>query len=217
MSTFTTATSATGTTPADPTKHVNYHLGMVLGVDDFNQEFAYLSGHDQWLAHDLINYGAVSGLRVRKELDDEKPRIIVEASATLSPQGQLIRVPATQCAYLNDWFALDQTKKELDKRGLALNASQTIYVVLCYRDCETDKVPIAGEPCRSEDSLMVSSRLADDFELRLSFDPPGQREEDATRDFVKWFNEIEVIETGASVDLDLFLNELRVAAHTTSS
>ena len=29
--------------PLDPTKHVKYTLGMVLGVDDFDQEFAYLS------------------------------------------------------------------------------------------------------------------------------------------------------------------------------
>jgi len=31
---------------ADPSKHVNYTFGMLLGVDDFKQEFAYLSGRD---------------------------------------------------------------------------------------------------------------------------------------------------------------------------
>src|SRR5437763_106871 len=49
----------------DPSKHVNYTLGMVLGVDDFTQEFAYLSGRDQRLARDLLGYGTVSGLRLR--------------------------------------------------------------------------------------------------------------------------------------------------------
>ena len=28
----------------DPSKHVNYTFGMLLGVDDFKQEFAYLAG-----------------------------------------------------------------------------------------------------------------------------------------------------------------------------
>ena len=31
----------------DPSKHVNFTLGMVLGVDDFTQEFAYLSGRER--------------------------------------------------------------------------------------------------------------------------------------------------------------------------
>ena len=31
----------------DPSKHVNYTFGMLLGVDDFKQEFAYLIGRDQ--------------------------------------------------------------------------------------------------------------------------------------------------------------------------
>jgi len=48
MTTFTTAISAQ--TRPDPGKHVNYTYGMVLGVDDFTQEFAYLSAHDRQLA-----------------------------------------------------------------------------------------------------------------------------------------------------------------------
>ena len=39
----------------NPAKHVNFNVGMVLGVDDFTQEFAYLSGRDQWLARDQID------------------------------------------------------------------------------------------------------------------------------------------------------------------
>jgi hypothetical protein len=50
--------------PPDRAKHVNYTLGMVLGVADFNQEFAYLDGRGEWLARDLIGYGTVCGLKV---------------------------------------------------------------------------------------------------------------------------------------------------------
>src|SRR3972149_6112981 len=90
----------------DLTKHVNYTLGMVLGVDDFTQEFAYLSGRDQWLARDLIGYGTVCGLRVTVEDGGERgPRVLVEPGVPLSPLGQLIRVQPAQCAYLNDWLA----------------------------------------------------------------------------------------------------------------
>ena len=61
--------TALDTVDFDPTQHVNYAKGMVLGVDDFRQEFAYLSGRDQWLVRDAIGYGTASGLHVFVESD----------------------------------------------------------------------------------------------------------------------------------------------------
>ena len=66
-------------------KHVNFTLGMILGVDDFVQEFAYLSGRDQWLARDLLGYGTVSGLGVSLDTDARGPRVSVSPGAALSP------------------------------------------------------------------------------------------------------------------------------------
>src|SRR5450755_861395 len=81
----------------DPSKHVNYTLGMMLGSDDFNQEFAYLSGRDRWLARDLIGYGTVWGLKIAiqpqqagEQLTDG--RVVVSRGTALSPCGQLICV-----------------------------------------------------------------------------------------------------------------------------
>ena len=42
MTTFARPDGPPPVAPLDPTKHVKYTLGMVLGVDDFDQEFAYL-------------------------------------------------------------------------------------------------------------------------------------------------------------------------------
>src|SRR5262245_44311449 len=100
MSCFSNSTGASAAEP-DPTKHVNYALGMVLGVDDFNQEFAYLSGRDQWMARDLIGYGTLRGLRVTTEIDAKGPRVVVDPGVAVSPRGQMICVPAAQCAYLD--------------------------------------------------------------------------------------------------------------------
>ena len=109
METFMPRVSPAVATP-DPSKHVNYALGMVLGVDDFTQEFSYLSGRDQWLARDLLGYGTVSGLKVRIEKDDKGPRVLIEPGVALSPRGQLIRVTPAQCAYLNPWLAANNEK-----------------------------------------------------------------------------------------------------------
>ena len=62
----------------------------------------------------------------------------------------------------------------------------SLYLTLCYADCQTRPVPIPGEPCRSEDELMKPSRIADDYRLTLRGTAPAQVEEDALRDFVRW-------------------------------
>jgi hypothetical protein len=195
----------------NPTKHVNYNLGMVLGVDDFTQEFAYLSGRDQWLARDLIGYGTVRGLRVGLEVDVTKgPRIAVESGVAVSPRGQLICVPEAQCAYLNDW--VEQHSAELAASSPLLD-SVRLSVVLCYRDCPTDNVPIAGEPCRSEDQLVAASRLTDDFCLEFRLVAPNQREENAVRDFVAWLRQIDVSDAVvSSTPLSEVLDAIRAAA-----
>jgi hypothetical protein len=198
---------------ADPTKHVNYVQGMVLGVDDFDQEFTYLSERDQWLARDLIGYGTVSGLAVTIEDSDSGKRVAVSPGAAVSSRGQLIRVAPKQCAVLNEWLK-GGVKKDIS----AGTSTLPVYVVLCYRDCPTDEVPILGEPCRTEEESMAPSRIVDDFRLELRLVPPGQREEDAVRDFVAWLRQVEVVDFAADPqDLKNFLDAIRAAAQELAS
>ncbi len=211
MSCFSLHTNSTTVAEADPTKHVNYNVGMVLGVDDFTQEFAYLAGRDRWMARDLIGYGTVRGLNVRIEVDATKgPRVAVEPGVALSPGGQMICVPAAQCAYLKNWVA-DHGDEISPVVGSPPASSLLLYVVLCYRSCPTDNVPIAGEPCRSEDKLTAPSRLMDDFSLELRLEKPNQREENAVRDFVAWLRQVNVSDD-PSTPLDQFLQAIRDAA-----
>lgn len=195
----------------DPSKHVNYTLGMLLGVDDFNQEFAYLSGRDQWMARDLVGYGTVCGLRVSLDSTTNGPRVSVSSGTALSPLGQLICVRPAQCAVLNDW--LNANQQAVQNALLSpLSFSIKVYVVLAYRDCPVDPVPIAGEPCRSADNLMAPSRVLDDFTLSLSLSPPAQLEEDAIRDFVDWMNQIQITDSpGTFISLSDFENAIRAA------
>jgi hypothetical protein len=203
----------------DATKHVKYTLGMVLGVDDFTQEFAYLAGRDRWLARDLFGYGTASGLRVTVEVENRAPQVVVTPGAAVSPSGQLIRVAPAQCADLNLWLAARHEELRLRLAGAAGNrALLRLYLVLCYRDCATDMVPIPGEPCRSQDETMAPSRLADDFKLELRYEAPDQREEDALRDFVEWLGQVEVTdEPGSFSTLEELEKAIRNAAQAPSS
>ena len=201
----------------DPSKHVNYTLGMVLGVDDFTQEFAYLSGRDQRLARDLLGYGTVSGLRVRVDGATNNPRVVVEAGVAVSPGGRFIRVTPAQCALLRDWVRENEAQVRDSLQAASpvspLDGTLPLYVVLCYRDCPVDMVPIPGEPCRTEQDSMAPSRLKDDFRLELRLGAPYQIEEVAVRDFIKWLHHsIEITNTpGQFLSLDDFLDEIRNA------
>lgn len=218
MDTFKTATAAP---VVDPTKHVNYSYGMVLGVDDFTQEFAYHSNRDRWAARDIEGYGTLAGLRVTVE---EKGagglEVVVTAGTALTPRGQLIRVPVAQCAEINRWLAVAKNRAAaVELVGQPPSAPLRVYVVLCYRDCPTDSVPVPGEPCRSEEESLAPSRLKDGFLLELRLEAPRQTEEDAVRDFVRWLVEHTEFtdEPGAFTELEDFLSRLREAAVEVSS
>lgn len=208
------ATSLEAKAP-DATKHVNYSLGMVLGVDDFNQEFAYLAGRDRWLARDAIGYGTLVGLRVQTEVVPSKgPRITVTSGSALTPRGQLVCVKPAQCAYLSDWITANQA--EVTKiLGNAPSGTIDLYLTLCYRDCPVDLVPIPGAPCRAEDELMAPSRLADDFSLELRTSPPDQTEEDVLRQFVSWLRTLNYGEGGPILSPSEFETLLRNSIQVT--
>jgi len=202
----------------DPSKHVNYTFGMLLGVDDFKQEFAYLAGRDQWMARDLIGYGTISGLKVSLDVAVKGPRVSVSCGDALSPKGQMIRVCPSQCAYLNDWLNANQADVQVVLGTSPPGSTIKLWLALCYRDCPVDPVPIAGEPCRSADDLMAPSRLVDDFRLELRLTQPLQQEEDAIRDFVLWLDQIQITDApGSFPTIAQFEDALRTALIPVSS
>jgi hypothetical protein len=177
-------TAVTTGSAADPGRHVNFTSGMVLGVDDYRQEFAYHSARDKWIVRDFLGYGTLSGLAISVEDNASGPRIRVTPGAAATPSGQLICVGREQCGALNTWLARPEIQEELRKRAEAKpsdkeHLSLSVYLNLCYVDCPVAEVPIPGEPCRSDENLMAPSRVADDYSLSFSWDPPPQAEVDA--------------------------------------
>jgi hypothetical protein len=220
MTSFVPSLLSPSASEPDPTKRVNYNLGMVLGVDDFTQEFAYLAGRDQWMARDLLGYGTVTGLDVGREIESGGPQVSVTQGVALSPRGRLIRVATAQCASLNGWLAAHH-EELLGVLGSPSDnrASLRLFVVLGYRECPTDMVPIPGVPCRSEEETTAASRMADDFRLELRLEAPDQQEEDALRDFVAWLSQVEITDEvgGSMLTVAEFEDAIRSAAYLESS
>jgi len=217
MDTFTATAASATAQPLSPSKHVKYTQGMVLGVDDFMQEFAFHNGRNEWLLRDLIGYGTASGLRVSYDDAGGKHEVRVSGGTAVSPRGQMIRVCWDQCADLAVWLKQKENQDEVAKRiASPPSGSIALYVVLCFRECPTDQVPIPGEPCRSEDDAMAPSRLTDDFKLEFRYEPPEQTEETVVRRMVNWLRQIPIVDgPGAGSLLSDVLDAVRHASKDT--
>src|SRR5579862_264468 len=98
----------------DPSQHVNFVKGMVLGVADYVQEHAYLAGRSEWMARDLIGYGTASGLAVSVEDDGTNgPRVKITAGSALASSGKMICVGRDQCGSINGWLARPDNARQI--------------------------------------------------------------------------------------------------------
>jgi len=194
--------AVTGTIAADPSRHVNYVTGMILGVDDYAQEFAYHAGRAKRIVREFLGYGTVLGLALSVADSGAGPRVTVGAGSAAAPSGQLICVGRDQCGEINAWLKRPEIKAELDARAGTDNALDLqVHLTLCYTDCAVEDVPIPGEPCRSEENLMAPSRRADDYCLSFALEPPLQTESRALAVTEAWLAATEAaVDAGGTDD-----------------
>lgn len=221
MSDFHPTTSTLARALLDPAKHVNFAEGMVLGADEFNQEFAHLSGRDQWLARDALGHGTVSGLRVRVAPNPGTGRweVVVDPGVALTPSGQWVRVARQQFADLADWIAAHPEAFAAIDPNVGM-CTENLRLMLEYRESLTDPVPVLDDACRTDQDLHPS-RITDDFLLSLVYQSenmpaPEPREEEAVCAFVEWLHgRIHVAESSDPHHvsrISVFLDELRQVA-----
>lgn len=170
--------AATDVAALPPNKRDIFTFGMVLGVNEFRQDQV----HFEW-KHRLGNLthgsGTVCGLNVTAEPFDggRDARIRVSSGYAISPQGNWIWVDRDQCGQLNQWLQ----KQQADSGSRLAPGNYTAYVTLCYVECPTDVVPIAGKPCASDEDTRAPSRMLETFQVRFDWAPPAQPAEDDAR------------------------------------
>jgi hypothetical protein len=198
---------------AETHKRVNYAYGLVLGVGEFRTEQSYFLEKHRRHARSLHGYGTVAGLAVGvRDTAADGPEIRVSPGLAIDPHGREICVPEAQCAPLDGWLLQRAQAGELSP---PLDASPPgrvrAYVTLCYRECETDKVPIPVGPCHSLDKSSVASRIQDAFELRIVETPPAQVEEEALRRLAAVMARVSVAPGGMTTP-DALVAEIRALA-----
>lgn len=172
----------------DPRKRVHYSTGLVLGVDEFQQEQLYFLEKDRLHQRALHGYGTVCGLAVEVKATDGGPEVVVEPGLALNPRGDVIRVCQAQCARLDEWLAGNPDQATPASPPVPF----TLYVVLCHLECETDDLPVPGGPCLKDST--EPTRITETFELafRLEHELPRQEEETAVRRFGELLRSIDI-------------------------
>src|ERR1044072_1853555 len=179
-----------------PNKRVNYSFCMVLGVDDFRQE----QTHFEW-KHRLSNLllhgsGTVCGLKVTSEPVGGDVEIRVARAYAVSPLGRWIWVERPLCARLGEWVA-----KNSQGASPPLGAGDhTAYVRLCYAECPTDLVPIAGQPCAAEEDTRAASRIYETAHAEFSWEPPCMHAEMHFREFGDLLSRVDIVPGHLSPD-----------------
>lgn len=209
--------SPVGTSPAsNPSHHVHFSTGMVLGVDDYAQEFAYHNARDKWIVREFGGYGTISGLAVSVEAGTEGPEIKVTAGSAATPGGDLVCVKSEQCGKVNAWLAREDIATRVGEIATEVNpdtdANLKVWLTLSYTSCAIAPVPIPGQPCRSEEDLMAPSRIADDYILSLSLTPPAMTEAQALEMLDIYVASLSEQGTAPETDASMAALRLKIAA-----
>jgi hypothetical protein len=179
-------------TRLDPHKRINYSLGLVLGVDEFEQEQFYHLERGRQHNRALHGYGTVCGL----QLTSSGSQVYVSPGLAIDPRGRVLEVDRVQCGDLNQWLAVPANLQAATGNVGSPMGSASVFVVLCYRECLTDNVPVPGAPCRSEQDTLAASRITEAFDLKFTTVLPAADEELAIRRFGELLRQIEVSSSG---------------------
>lgn len=161
--------------PARPLTRVRYLYGMLLGVDDLEDEQRYHL-HAQRIHNALLHgFGTIRGLRVRDRRHEAYDQLHVEPGMAIDPLGRSLYVAQDLCLDLSNipqelWDSLPEvSQQDCAPQG----ATRAAYVVARYCASLSDEVPAIAPPC--SDSLEESStwsRIVDSVAIELKAEEP---------------------------------------------
>jgi hypothetical protein len=163
-----------GLLPVSPFTALQYHFGMLLGVDDLETAQAYPRGkvrlHNAWLHRE----GVVWGLNVRF---NPRQELVVDPGLALDAAGHELHLDHQACLDVGRWFAKHKDDPEFTfTDGDAGTRRFTVQVVARFKACLTRPVPAIAEPCAGAENDTAYSRVFETIELLLRpVRPPKDR------------------------------------------
>ena len=173
-----------------PDQRVNYLFGLVLGVDEFQQEDLYFRERDERASRTLHGYGTAVGLDVTAERPEAAPNDVevkITRGILVDKPGRHVTIPTAQCARVGAWIAAQEEAAAADEAASPLeehmgpSGDVTLYVVAEYDTCADGLVPLPGKPCGSDDEVTAPSRIRDSWQLGFRYTPPDMAHWDGVR------------------------------------
>jgi hypothetical protein len=152
----------TGQLPVSPFTALQFHFGMLLGVDDLETGQAYPRGkirlHNAWLHREGVVWGFNVAFNDRKELT-------VDRGLALDAAGHELHLDRTACVDLGLWFKKHSTDAGLNVTDVGTQKKFDIRVVAKFKACFTRPVPAIAEPCVGVENDTAFSRVFETVEL----------------------------------------------------
>jgi hypothetical protein len=166
---------AEGWFAVNPYLALQYHFGMLLGVDDLETEQGYHRGkhrlHQAW----LHGKGVVWGLDVSFNPDRA---LAVYPGTAVDGMGRDLHLDTPVCMDLGKWYAENQDQAEYEFEDVEDGGKRfTAHVVARFDACLTRPVPAVADPCGPDEANGTSySRVYETIALELR---PGPAPEPA--------------------------------------
>jgi hypothetical protein len=160
-----TATDGDSLLPANPYTALQFHFGMLLGVDDLEVSQAYPRGkirlHNSWLHRE----GVVWGFNVRL---NDRNELAVAPGLALDAAGHELHLDREACVDLGKWYGKNKddpafTFTPAESGGVTFD----VHVVARFRACLSRQVPAISAPCADGESDTAYSRAIETVELLL--------------------------------------------------
>ena len=161
-----------------PDQRVNYLFGLVLGVDEFQQEDLYFRERDERANRTLHGYGTTVGLDVTADRPEAAPddvEVKVSRGVLVDQPGRSVVIPTAQCARVGAWIAAQEEAAAAEEKPPPREPLSPRATSLCTSSPIRTFVPTgsgaAGKPCGSDTSTAPSDCGL--VEYRLPLEPPG--------------------------------------------
>ena len=152
------------TLPDNPECALNYHFGMLLGVDDFQAEQGFHVGRLRRHQRLLHGSGVVAGFAVA--FDKLSFDLSVGPGYAIDLLGRDLSLASKQCVNLALWW--QKHAKDDAFHGLDPNdATFDLELQVCYATCLDRPVPAIAEPCAGDSADIAHARLCETVSLQL--------------------------------------------------
>jgi hypothetical protein len=153
-----------GLLPINPFTALQFHFGMLLGVDDFETGQAYHRGksrlHNAWLHRE----GVVWGLKVSFNPRDE---LVVDPGFALDAAGRELHLDRQACLDLGKWYVAHKDDPDFTFADANGGKKFSVHVVAKFKACLMRPVPAIVEPCAGAQTDTAYSRVFETVELLL--------------------------------------------------